>query len=57
VHACSHGHGKLRQFRTERKDWKEKCPRVAGNRLMPLIGGQYGKSRPMRRWQMKAILG
>jgi hypothetical protein len=44
-------------FRTERKDHKEKCLRVAGKRLMPLIGGRSGKSPPLRRWQMKAILG
>jgi len=24
---------------------------------MPLIGGRFGKSRHLRRWQMKAILG
>jgi len=57
VDACAHGHGKLRQFRTERKDRKKKCPRGAGKRLAPLIGGRSGKSRPLRRWQMKAILG
>ena len=44
-------------FRTERKDRKKKCPRGAGKRLAPLIGGRSGKSRPLRRWQMKAILG
>jgi hypothetical protein len=27
------------------------------HRLMPLIGGRFGKSRHLRRWQMKAILG
>jgi len=26
-------------------------------RLMPPIGGRSGKSRALRRWQMKAILG
>jgi hypothetical protein len=51
------GDAELRQFRTERKDHKEKCLRVAGKRLMPLIGGRFGKSPPLRRWQMKAILG
>jgi len=49
--------GNYASFAPSGKTGRKKCPRVAGNRLMPLIGGQYGKSRPMRRWQMKAILG
>jgi hypothetical protein len=44
-------------FAPSGKIGRKKCPRVAGNRLLPPIGGRSGKSRPLRRWQMKAILG
>jgi hypothetical protein len=54
------GDAKLRQFRIERKERKEKraegkSASIAGARPMPPIRGRSG--RPLRRWQMKAILG
>jgi len=35
----------------------EKSPAIAGTRPMPPIRGRSDRSRPLRRWQMKAILG
>jgi hypothetical protein len=44
-------------FAPSGKTGRKECLSVAGNRRMPPIGGRSGKSRALRRWQMKAILG
>jgi hypothetical protein len=54
---CPHGDAKLCQFGTKRKGRQEKSASIAGARPMPPIRGRSGGRRPLRRWQMKALLG